>query len=523
MPTMKRVLGLDVGSHALKAVEIRQTFRGLEPVQFRVQPRGLGDSDLEAELREFIATHQLPTEHVVCAVASDRLTLHQLKLPFRNRKQLKQTVPFQVEGQIPFDLEDVVIDWQTIGGDASEVRVAAALAQRRDIAQLLHTLRAAECEPRILEAEGLAFGNLAGVFDLSGRRLLVDIGHAKTTLCLLVDGQAVATRSFRVAGRQVDEAISKDLGWNLDEAARWKCEEGIFNADLSSRSPEALAVLDRIAREIVRTLESHERLLGGAAESQLDGITLVGGGARLHRIDEYLTGRTGVVCSRLGLPADSEDAALVAGGEPLLFAGALSLALRATMRSKTRLNFRKDEFAYRTDFSRYLGKDLRPTAILAGVVLLLVLTGFVTSSLLDSGRGSRLEDRVAEIYGSAFPDTPMPEDPLAAMRTAVADAQDRADFLGVYGSDRSALDLLTELSRRIPADLDVEFDEVTIDPRVIRMKVSGRRFEDPDRVIAALRSEPPFEQARVTGETKKVKDRIVFNVTVPLVSGDDAA
>ena len=49
MPIMKSVLGLDVGSHSVKAVELRQTFRGLEPAQMRVHPRADPDPVLERE------------------------------------------------------------------------------------------------------------------------------------------------------------------------------------------------------------------------------------------------------------------------------------------------------------------------------------------------------------------------------------------------------------------------------------------------------------------------------------------
>ena len=53
------------------------------------------------------------------------------------------------------------------------------------------------------------------------------------------------------------------------------------------------------------------------------------------------------------------------------------------------------------------------------------------------------------------------------MRDEGIAARDRADFLGVYGGNRSALDLLAELSRRVPEDLEVKFEEVNIDRRVI--------------------------------------------------------
>ena len=186
---MKNVLGLDLGSHSIKAVELRQTLRGLEPVQLRLHPRVDSEVGLAEEVRRLVRLHHLPVEHVVCALAGDRLSSRRLEFPFRDRKKLRQAVPFEVEGEVPFAIEDVLVDWQIVGGERTQATVAAAIAQRKDITSLLAELAEANCEPRILEAEGFALANLASLFDLPGTRLVADIGHRKTTLCLLTDGK----------------------------------------------------------------------------------------------------------------------------------------------------------------------------------------------------------------------------------------------------------------------------------------------------------------------------------------------
>ena len=108
------------------------------------------------------------------------------------------------------DLEQVVVDWAIVGGDKSHAEVVASIAPRAEVSELIETLRAGGCEPRVLEAEGFVLGNLTAAFDLPGTRLLVDLGHRKTTFCLLVDGKAMAARSVPVAGAALTEAVGKD-------------------------------------------------------------------------------------------------------------------------------------------------------------------------------------------------------------------------------------------------------------------------------------------------------------------------
>jgi general secretion pathway protein L len=518
MPMMKNVLGLDLGSHAIKAVELRQTLRGLEPVQLRLHPRADAEAELPETLRRFIRLHHLPVEHVACSLPADRLSSRRLDFPFRDRKKLASAVPFEVEGEVPFPVEEILVDWEVVGGERTQATVATAIAQRKHVRSLLEELGEANCDPRIVEAEGFALANLTSLFDLPGTRLLVDLGHRKTTLCLLMDGRAVSTRTLPVAGLAITDALVKDRALSPDEAERVKCEDGIFHLGFNSTSPGALAVIDRIAREIVRTLESLEPVLGGSPESAVASLTLMGGTAKLHRIDEYLSERTGIPASRLSMPPEEEGAALVAGGDPVLFAPAIALALRATAQAVTRMNFRQGEFAYRTDLRQMFGRDMRPTAILAAALIVLLGATAITGITLDSRRAGILEAQVEETYLDVFPGEEAPSNPIAAMRDAGVRARDRADFLGVYGGNRSALDLLGELSRRVPPDLEVKFEEVSIDRRVVRIKVFARTFEATDRLTSQLGASDPFQEAKIDGEVKasRKRDGYTFNVTIPL-------
>lgn len=516
MAFLSNVLGLDLGSHSLKAVELRPGLRSLESVNARSAPRE-ADVALAEQVRRFVTVHRLGTDHVVTALRGDRLSVRRLSFPFAERRRLAQAVPFEVADALPFEMEDVVLDWSLAQGDRYRSDVVAAIAQRREVSELISTLHEAGCDPRTIEAEGLVLANLTALFELPEQGLLVDIGHAKTTLCGIHQGRALAARSFQVAGLALSEAVAQDRGLSLDAAERAKCDGGAFETRLGRPLPKSAAVLDQIAAEMVRFASSLDSVLpGGAAHA-----TIFGGTAQMERIEELLAERTGLEVQRLGLPSDESGRSFVAGGSPLLLAPAIALALRGTARRRSDLNFRQDVFAQRFDFARYR-RDFGTTGVLAAVVLVLALVSFSTGVLVESRSTGDVEARIRGIYGGLFPGQPVPENPTAALREALRQARDRAEFLGVYKGNRSALDLLEEISRRVPADLDVVFEELSIDGQTIRLRVSSKDFGASDRLKEELAGFAPFSQLRIgTIETDRKSGEKNFTVTIGLGEGEE--
>ncbi len=512
MPVLKTVLGLDLGSHSLKAVEFRQTLRGVEAVQLRTLPRAGDEMSLEELLPRFREVHGLGTENVVAALPGDHLSSRRLSFPFNERRRLNQAVPFAVEEELPFDLEDVIIDWEITGGDRSRAEVTVSIASRGEVSERLALLDGSGFPARILEAEGLVLGNLTAVFDLPGRRLLADLGDRKTTLCLLIDGNAVAARTLPIGGRHLTEALAADRGYSLEDAERAKCEEGVFDAR-GEAPPQVAKVLDRLAREVVHTLGAVEEAIGGA---RLDEITLFGGTALLGGLDGYLTEHTGIPTARLGLPNPDQGEGLVAGGPPILYAPAIALALRGTAQARTRMNFRQDEFAVRLDVGRFF-KGFQSTAWFAAATLALLVFSFSVTTWLDARRASQLESQAEQLYSSLVPG-PLPTTNLvAALRTEVREANERAAFLGVYRGNLSALDLLGELSRLVPKDLDIGLEEISIDRQNIRLRVHAKSFQAADRLQQELTKFELFASARVSAiDRDKKTGGTKFSVTISM-------
>ncbi len=533
MPFNKSIVGLDLGAHAIKSVQLHPSLRESEPAPLYSMRRddpfddGSDPDALSEDVERFLGQHELDLDHVVTAIDGNKISLRRLTFPFRDRRKLNQAIPFAVEGEIPFELEDIVIDWMSLVEVGAGGEVLAALTRRENVASRLAELQMAGVEPRTIEAEGLVLGNLSALFDLPTRCLIVDLGHRKTNIVLVVNGRAVNAHAIPVAGAAFSKAIAKTRGCSIDEAEERKCQE---TDNAVAAFPELEPLLGRLSREIVRFLDATlgQILEGDEGEegeiTGIDDVILVGGSARLAGIEAALEDLIGIPTSCIGEPREGElGPVLDEEADPVLFAPAIALALRSTPKATSRLDFRQNEFAYRTNYLQILSQDLRPTAILAATAAGLALLSFGTSLVLESSRAGDLEDRARALYSEVLPGSPS-DNPVPAMTRALREAQNRADFLGIYGTDLSAVDLLAELSRRIPPDVKVKFEDINIDRRVVKIKVLGESYQAADRLKSLLAKAPPFANA----EVDKVKSTrggqgTSFNLTLNLATEGEAS
>ena len=213
--------------------------------------------------------------------------------------------------------------------------------------------------------------------------------------------------------------------------------------------------------------------------------------------------------SRPSSPASTADGSHHSASEP------------SEPQARTRTNFRQDEFAVRIDLDR-LRREFRWTPWLAAACVGAGLLAFGLDTWLTARRARALEGAGTALYAGAFPDQPAPENALAALREQVQSANDRADFLGVYRGNLSALDLLSEISKRVPPDLDIALEDLSIDRQLVRMRVQAKSFEAADRLGAELKKFAPFAGARIGAiDTDKKTGAKRFDVTIGLAPSGD--
>ena len=470
------VLGLDLGSYSIKAVELRADLRSMEFVRFEEQllPRAASSDEIEATVESFLAERELPLEYLVGALPTTRVTQRHLRFPFSGSRRVAQAIDFQIHEEIAVPLEDTIRAHEQVRLADDQTEVLVVIASREDVRAYLDALRRMRAEPRIVDVEGAVLGNLSWQLeDPKLGRVVLDVGHSKTNLVLLAQGRPVLLRRVPVAGRHFTEAIAEDLNLSIEDAQAHKHEYGVFEAGSTKPASQLLdGALERLARETLRSLQSHVAdSVNAASPSQL---LVVGGSAQLTGLSTFLAQRTGLEAAEI-----SFDAGPRLDADPSRFAQAAALAVRGTgRRAATRIDFRRGEFAYTADLAA-LKRQLQLTLALFSLVLALWLASTVSKMLISESQVEQLQQTISSIHHQIFPNSRATENFMQEMETEYGRARDLADHLGVTGRGLTILDALSEISTRVPAGLDITFDELRIDSK----NITGRGHT-PDFVSA---------------------------------------
>lgn len=412
-----RILGLDIGSTSIKAVEVDTAFGRFEIHEYhevRVNP---GESAI-AVAGGLVRSLPKTPDRVVVPLRANRVTLRNLKLPTRDKKAIQSSVAFELEDDLPFEADQAMADFVILGntGIESQVHVSAALKSTLD--DYLGLAVESGVDPDTLTTEACAYRALLRKIPLPETIterpiLIVNLGHERTTIYAQFDGIPLYCREIPWGGRDISVVLSSRYGLSMDAAERTKVDNG-FVLPLSQLptvseqqrdfSETVFEGLQNLVRDIRQADLSCKNLTGHRPGM----IYLTGGTSLLPGLPALLSEETKIVCQPLRALSQVKSGVTYSEETDAKFALAAGTALSSlTSERPFLINFRKGEFARHgggaeIDLSLF-AKPLR-TLALSSVVLLILLG--VESTLYDQrikDTNAQLEKTVKSFFGQLSP------------------------------------------------------------------------------------------------------------------------
>lgn len=485
-----RILALDIGAHAVRAAAVESSFRDYKVTGLYEEE--LGDGSLADSLRALLAKHDLHADTVLATIPGEMASQRMLSLPFRDKKKLSQTVPFELEAQVPFGLDDVVVDYHILARERTGSTLLAAMVQKSDLQRHLDTLAEVGIDPKIVD-----FGPLCGLNLLTtlAKELPENFAYVEVTRH---DATAALYRGGKLQGVRALVARSNGAGPGHPSA-------------------------EALAQELRWTLMV---LNGGDVEGNLPCLLAGEPSEHLTEVARAFTENAGLRVVRL----ESLPLAAVAGvedGKAPAFARPLGLALRELEpATAVGLNFRREEFAYKKGQAEIQAQLLRIGA-LAAVVGVLMLTYLFVSYGLQRARANAFDERIRSIVASVLPNSPIqPGYAVDALQTEVSALEAKLGMLADTApvGNLTAIDLIHGISMAVPNNVEIDVDEYIMDTDSIRIRGRTQSYDSVDTLKKTFEALPYFRdvQARdlkTAADGKGVDFRLVLTLSKPGLEG----
>ena len=302
----KEIVGLDIGSSSIKLVELKEGKKGYRLQNLALSPLppeaivdgALMDSVIIIDaIKDLIGQAKTKTKSAVTSVSGHSVIVKKITLPFMTEAELEESIQWESERYIPFDINDVNIDFQILGSDAEnpDVMNVILVAAKKDIINdYVSVIMEAGLSPVMVDVDAFALENMLAInYDLEkgDSVAIANVGASITSINILKNNVSAFTRDIFKGGNQVTEEIQRQLHIDFEEAEKIKVGskmDGISQPVIQKVLKEAS---ESLAIEIGNSLDFYQ---SASTYEKIGKLYLSGGGSKVKDFDILLQQQIGI-------------------------------------------------------------------------------------------------------------------------------------------------------------------------------------------------------------------------------------
>ncbi len=301
----RRVLGLDIGSSLIKAVELREHKTGYElqlfdsyPVPHDVIVEGaiMDSIRLSETIREFFEKRKIKTKDVAIAMAGhSAVMVKRISLPEMTEEELSESIRFEAEQYIPFPIDEVNIDFQILGPrpEPGQMDVIIVAAKKDVMNEYIGVLKESGLNPVVVDVAAFALSNMYELnYEIEPGRViaLFNIGASTMNMCVTVGGLPVFARDSSLGSNVITEALQREFNLSYEDAELLKRGKEVQSITPKEAEPVIMSAAEEIFSEVSKSIEYYITQRG----EQVQEIILSGGATLLKDFSQALSDRTGL-------------------------------------------------------------------------------------------------------------------------------------------------------------------------------------------------------------------------------------
>ena len=295
----KNLVGLDIGSSAVKAVELGKKGSSLQLLNLgfeNLQTDTIVDgqimelNNVSNVISQIFSEHQIRTTRVCAGVSGHSVIVKNIVLPQMSSEELQESFSWHAEEHIPFDIADVNLDYELTSRSQDALHVLMAACKSDKIANVKQAIQLAGKQPVIIDVDAFALQNC---YEVNYRPrpgeivALLNIGAATMNINILNGTRSIFARDASVGGSQYTSLLQRELGLSFEQAEGVKrgmpLPEG---SEPRPIQPIIETVSEALALEVKKTVDFYRAT--AQDEAGIQKILIAGGGSKLPGLADFL-------------------------------------------------------------------------------------------------------------------------------------------------------------------------------------------------------------------------------------------
>ena len=297
----KQVVGCDVGSSSIKIVELKplknDEYQLLHAAIANLSPEAIVDgaimdSSLVVEaLSRLIADNNVRNPNFGGSLSGHSVIIKKIQLPAMTEAELAESIQWEAEQYIPFDINDVNLDYVVLEAPSADTMDILLVAVKKDrIADYTSVVVQAGKEPVLVDVDVFSLQNaFEANYSVDNESVaLVNIGASVMNINVLSDGSSIFWRDVAFGGNQYTEAIQRELNLPREDAERLKLGETVGEHSLQ----QVMGVLNSVSEDLAAELQkTFDFFVATSSVDRLDRVVLGGGSSMVLNLDQILKDR----------------------------------------------------------------------------------------------------------------------------------------------------------------------------------------------------------------------------------------
>lgn len=300
----KEIIGIDIGSSSVKLIQLKDNKGSLQLLNVGIMPLPseaivdntlMDRSTITATVKKLIESLGIKVKNVTCSISGNSVIIRKIVLPAMPQEELEDQISWEAEQYIPFDINDVNMDFQILSpdnNDPSKMNVLLVASKKDIINDYVAVFSEAGLQLSIVDVDSFAVQNaFEANHDYSSEDViaLVNIGASVMNINVIKNGITLFARDVQMGGNLYTEEIQKQLGLSGEDA-----EFGKLLANESDNEPLRNVILkinETITQEIRRSLDFYNST---ANDERITGVFISGGCSKVFNLIDTITDKTGL-------------------------------------------------------------------------------------------------------------------------------------------------------------------------------------------------------------------------------------